>query len=176
MKQRKHEEDYIHIDSFACQHGHWRTVGSKAEEASPKGYGDCGEETLFILTSTDNKDTGAASYDNLQKSINGFNRQIGKLLNSEYKDSDLETAKRTLKADMLNNESVISKMASLAATMELDEDLTYDNRRFEMIDSITREDIDKMAKKVFADKPVYSIVASQDTLDYNSDYLSKIAE
>ena len=138
--------------------------------------GNCGEETLFILTSTDNKDTGTTSYDNLQKSINGFNRQINKLLNSEYKDSDLETAKRALKADMLNNESAVSKMGTLSSTMELDEDLTYDNRRFEMIDSITREDIDKMAKKVFAGKPIYSIIASQDTLDYNAEFLSRIAE
>jgi predicted Zn-dependent peptidase len=134
--------------------------------------GNCGEESLFILTSTDNKDTGVTSYENLQKSINGLNRQINKLLNSEYKDSDLETAKRALKAEILMNESAVSKMGSLMGTLELDEDLTYDNRKFEMIDSITREDIDSMAKKVFAGKPVYSIIASQDTLDYNKGFLS----
>lgn len=136
--------------------------------------GDCGEATLFILTSTDNKDTGTTSYDNLQKAINGFNRQINKLLNSEYKDSDLETAKRAMKAGMLDNESAASKACSISGSMRLGEDLTYDNRRFEMVDSITREDIDRMAKKVFAGKPVYSIIASQDTLDYNKEFLDSL--
>ena len=53
--------------------------------SSLNSCGDCGELELYILTSTDNKETGTATYDNLQKSINGFNRQINKLLNSEYK-------------------------------------------------------------------------------------------
>lgn len=136
--------------------------------------GNCGEERLFILTSTDNKDTGKTSYDNLQKAIYGFNRQINKLLNSEYKDSDLETAKRALKAEILINESANSKMNSLLGTMILDEDLSYNNKRYELIDSITREDIDNMAKKVFSGKPIYSIVASQDTLDYNKDFLNSL--
>lgn len=138
--------------------------------------GDCGAITLHILTSTDNKDTGATSYDNLQKSVNGFHRQIDKLLNSEYKDSDLETAKRRLKANLLHNESVRSKLYTVLNTIEMGESLDYDNRAFEMIDSITREDIDNFSKKVFAGKPVYSIVASQDTLDYNKDFLNSLAE
>ena len=138
--------------------------------------GDCGEVTLFILTSTDNKDTGVTSYDNLQKSITGFNRQINKLLNSEYKDSDLETAKRSLKATLLNNESVNLKLSSVGSSLAKGEGVDYENRAFEMIDSITREDIDAFAKRVFAGKPVYSIVASQDTLDYNKDFLDKLKD
>lgn len=138
--------------------------------------GDCGEITLFILTSTDNKDTGTTSYDNLQKSINGFNRQINKLINSEYKDSDLETAKRALKANLLNKESVNSKLASIGSSMARDESPDYENRIFDMIDSITREDIDEFSKRVFASKPVYSIVASQDTLDYNKEFLNNLTK
>ena len=112
----------------------------------------------------------------MQKSVNGFHRQIDKLLNSEYKDSDLETAKRRLKANLLHNESVRSKLYAVLNTIEMGESLDYDNRAFEMIDSITREDIDNFSKKVFAGKPVYSIVASQDTLDYNKDFLNSLAE
>jgi len=138
--------------------------------------GDCGEMHLFILTSTDNKDTGTTSYENVQKSINGFNRQINKLLNSEYKDSDLETAKRGLKASILDKESVGSRLVTIMNSLEIGETLDYDNRAFEMIDSITREDIDAFAKRVFAGKPIYSIVASQDTLDYNKEFLSRITE
>ena len=38
--------------------------------------GNCGELSLHILTTTDNKEIGEVSYDNLQKAINGFNKQI----------------------------------------------------------------------------------------------------
>lgn len=136
--------------------------------------GDCGEINLYILTSTDNKDTGKTSYDNVKKSINGFNRQIGKLLNSEYKDTDLETAKRALKAEILDNETVFEKIGSISGALAIGKSLDYDNQRFDMIDAITREDIDNMAKKVFSGKPVYSIVASQDTIDYNKEFFDKI--
>ena len=137
--------------------------------------GDCKEISLHILTSTDNKDTGITTYDNVEKSILGFGRQINALLNSEYKDSDLESAKRVLKARLLNKESVYSRLSSVSNALYLDENLDYDNRVFEMIDSITREDIDKMSQKAFAEPPVYSIVASQDTLDYNKDFLASLS-
>ena len=45
--------------------------------------GDSGELSCNILTTTDNKEIGEISYDNVQKSINGFHRQINALLNSE---------------------------------------------------------------------------------------------
>lgn len=134
-----------------------------------------GEVSLRILTSTDNKDTGTESYDNVQKSINGFHRQINKLVNSEYKDSDLETAKRRLKASLLNKELAISKLAAINRGLSLDKGLDYENQIFDMIDSITREDIDAFSKKVFSANPVYAIVASQDTLDYNKEFLDEIA-
>lgn len=136
--------------------------------------GDCGEISLFILTTTDNKDRGVTSYDNLSKSINGFNRQINKLVNSEYTDTDLETAKRALKASFLNKETVYSKMNSISNAIGHGETPDYDNRAFELIDSITREDIDNLSKRVFAGKPIYSIVASKETLDYNKEYLDSL--
>lgn len=138
--------------------------------------GDCKEIRLHILTSTDNKDTGITTYDNVEKSIIGFNRQINSLLNSEYKDSDLESAKRILKAELLDNESVYSRLYSINKAEYRDEKLDYQNRVFEMIDSITREDIDKMSKRAFENPPVYSIVASGDTLNNNQAFLSKLAE
>ena len=137
--------------------------------------GDCGEISLHILTSTDNKDTGNTSYENVERSITGFRRQINKLINSEYNDEDLETAKRKLKADLLDKESVYSRLGTLSRAQYLNEKLDYENRVFEMIDSVTREDIDALSAKVFANKPVYSIVASQDTLDYNRDFLASLS-
>ena len=139
-----------------------------------KRIGDSAEISLNILTSTDNKDIGEYTYDNLQKSIKGFNRQIGKLLASEYTDQDLETAKRNLKASLLNKESVSSKIASVDKSISYGNGVDYDNKVFEIIDSITREDIDNMARRAFAHPATYAIIASEDTLNYNKDFLNSL--
>ena len=39
---------------------------------------------------------------------------------------------------------------------------------------ISRDDIQNFANKVFSNKPIYSIVASKDTLDYNQDFLKNL--
>ncbi len=135
--------------------------------------GNCGEITLNILTTTDNKEIGEISYDNLQKSINGFNRQIGELLNSKYEDADLESAKRILKAKLLQKEGVWAKLDELNTDLRNCEG--FKNQMFNEIDNITREDIDNFAKKVFANPPTYAIVASKDTLEYNKEYLANLA-
>ena len=43
-----------------------------------------------------------------------------------------------------------------------------------MIDKITVDDIYNAAQKIFAGKPIYSIVATSDTLDYNKEYLENL--
>ncbi len=130
--------------------------------------------SLNILTTTDNKDTGEISYDNLQKSINGFHRQIQMLLDSKYTDEDLESAKKKLKAGLLNQEGTDNKLSSLCAGLQSKEGIDYKNKLYSVIDTISREDIDNYAKKIFAAKPVYSIVASQDTIDANRDFLADL--
>ena len=135
---------------------------------------NCGDISLNILTTTDNKETNEISYDNVQKSINGFNRQISLLLNSAYTDEDFESAKRALKANLLNQEGVGSKLNALAQSMGKKEGIEYRNLMYNVIDSITREDIDNMAKEIFLKKPIYSIVASRDTLEANKDFLNSL--
>ncbi len=135
--------------------------------------GNCGEFSLNILTTTDNKEIGEISYDNVQKSINGFNRQIGELLGSKYTDGDLESAKRILKASLLQKEGVWAKLDSINRSLKYSED--FDKQIFNEIDKITREEIDSFAKKVFANPPIYSIVASKDTLNANQDFLDTLA-
>ena len=50
--------------------------------------GNQGQLSLNILTTTDNKEIGEYSYDNVQKSITGFNRQIQELMNGKFTDED----------------------------------------------------------------------------------------
>ncbi len=138
--------------------------------------GDSGELSLNILTTTDNKEIGEISYENVQKAINGFNRQIEALKNSEYPDIDLESAKKTLKAQLLNKETPSSKIYAMSRGMRSQYGVDLDNRIFKEIDSVTREDIDKFAQKVFKNLPIYSIVASRDTLDANKEFLESLKD
>ena len=138
--------------------------------------GNCGELSLNILTTTDNKEIGEISYNNLQKSINGFNRQITALKNSEYSDSDLESAKRSLKAALLQKESTSSKLKALSRGLKSKYGIDFDNQVYNIIDSITREDINEFAEKVFKNPPIYSIVASKDTLDANKEFLESLKD
>ena len=49
------------------------------------------------------------------------------------------------------------------------------NEQYNIIDSITKEDIQKAANYVFNNKPIYSLVASKDTLNANKEFLDTLA-
>ena len=129
-----------------------------------------GSVSLNILTTTDNKDIGEISYDNIQKSINGFKHQIKALTDGKFTDEDLENAKRSYKARLLSKEGAYSKVFSLSGSINSEYGITKENQEFEMIDSITKEDIISFAKQAFAVNPVYSITATEDTLKANKEY------
>ena len=136
--------------------------------------GNLGEISLNILTTTDNKEIGEINYDNVQKSINGFNNQINELITGKFTDSDLENAKRSMKAGLLINEGTSEKLSVLHSGMNSRHGIDYNNKLFDEIDKITKEDIMNFASRVFANKPVYSIVASKDTLDANKDFFAEL--
>jgi predicted Zn-dependent peptidase len=138
--------------------------------------GDSAEISCHILTTTDNKAIGEISYDNVQKSINGFNRQIKALLNSEYTDDDLESAKRLLKASLINKEGNIAKVSSIAQAIQSEKGLDRENQLFKAIDNITREKLDEFSQKAFKNPPTYSIVASKDTLDANQEFFEALKQ
>lgn len=133
-----------------------------------------GELSLNILTTTDNKEIGEITPDNVQKSIDGFNRQINELINSNYSDEDLESAKRKLKASILTSEGTENKLLIIKKGLYSPEGIEYSNKLLNEIDNITRDDIDNLSKKIFSTNPIYSIVASKDTLEYNKDYLESL--
>lgn len=136
--------------------------------------GDRGEISCNILTTTDNKEIDEISYDNVQKSIDGFNRQIGELKAGKFTDKDLENAKRSMKASLLENEGVHAKLDNLHYGLNSNYGITYANKLYREIDKITKQDIIDFANKIFQNPPIYSIVASKDTLNYNKDYLEAL--
>ena len=49
-------------------------------------------------------------------------------------------------------------------------------RNIAAIDKITKEDIKEAANHIFSNKPVYSILASNDTINNQSQYISNLGE
>ena len=136
--------------------------------------GDSGEISCNILTTTDNKEIGEISYDNVKKSINGFNRQINELKSGNFTNQDLENAKLSMKANLLNNEGTGSKLGAINSGLNSKYGITYTNQLFDEIDKITKQDIVDFADKIFKNPPVYSIVASKDTLDNNKEFFKTL--
>ena len=136
--------------------------------------GDRGELSCNILTTTDNKDIGEISYDNVQKSIDGFKRQVEALKHGDFTDKDLENAKLAMKAGLIENEGTSQKLGSLAMGLNSKYGITYINQLYEEVDKITKEDIIKLAARIFENQPVYSIAASKDTLENNKDYFETL--
>ncbi|MBR6127622.1 insulinase family protein [bacterium] len=135
---------------------------------------DLGEISLNILTTTDNKDNGEQHYDNVRKSIEGFNRQIDMLKSGKFTEEDLESAKRFIKAQLLNNEGVVSKVSSIDYGMNSKYGAEYKNKLFDEVDNITKEDITEFASNALSGNPVYSITATEDTLKANKDFINSL--
>ena len=140
-----------------------------------KTKNDIGTIALRIGTTTENKETGEISYDNLQKSINGFNKHIQKIKSEKVTEEELNSAKLYLKNTILNNNS---SAGSKTNTLLLDSQTPYGinktNLLLDEIDKITADDIYNAANYIFAGKPVYSIVATENTLKANKEYLKQL--
>lgn len=137
-------------------------------------YDTCALE-LTISTTTENKDTGEISYDNLQKSIEGFKKHINKLKTEKVTDKELESAKLALKNSIFaQNESGEEKTYTLDEGLLSPYGLTRGNELLKAIDSVTPEDIYNAANYIFKQKPIYSIVATENTLKANEQYLNSL--
>lgn len=106
--------------------------------------------------------------------IDGFNRQIAKLKAGEFTDKDLENAKLAMKANLLNTEGSSKKLDTINLGLNSKYGITYANKLYNEIDTITKQEIVDFAEKIFRNPPVYSIAASKDTLENNKDYFKTL--
>ena len=112
--------------------------------------------------------------EDVKKSIDGFNRQIAKLKAGEFTDKDLENAKLAMKANLLNTEGSSKKLDTINLGLNSKYGITYANKLYNEIDTITKQEIVDFAEKIFRNPPVYSIAASKDTLENNKDYFKTL--
>ena len=131
--------------------------------------------TLKIGTTTDNNETGEKSYENIQKSIEGFNRHIETIKTKKVTDEELNNAKLSLKNSILNStHSPEGKTSNILNGLESPYGINRTNKLFDEIDKITTEDIYNAANYIFAGKPIYSIIATENSLKANKDFLSSL--
>jgi len=138
---------------------------------------DNGVMSLSIRTTTENKETGEVSYNNLQKSIDGFNKHIEKIVNEKVTEKELENAKLSIKNSILSmNETNDGKNKSIQAGLISLYGISQENQTLKLIDEITIDDVNNAARYVFSRKPIYSILATENTLNENKEYLTKLAK
>lgn len=140
------------------------------------GYFDnSGILSLFIKTTTDDAQTGAVSYDNVKKSIDGFNQHVQKMMSENVSEAELESAKLNMKNKILNySEMTSDKNVSMLLGLKSFYGVSLDNQILEMIDKITVEDVRACANHIFSTNPTVSIVATKNTIDNNKEYLKSL--
>jgi len=142
------------------------------------GYFDnSGVMSMFIKTTTDDPQTGAVSYDNVQKSLEGFKGHVQKLISENVSEDELESAKLYLKNQILNGaELTADKNLSILSGMKSFYGVTLDNQALDVVDKITVEDIKTCANYIFNSTPIVSLVATKNTIDNNKKYLESLGE
>ena len=140
-------------------------------------FGNLGFLTLHIGTTTENQETGEKTFDNVKKSIDGFQENIDKIVNEKVSIEELEIAKKAIKNSILNSvSSNTGKAMGIFNSRYNPYGFDHINKYYEILDSITPEDVQAAAKYVFSGKPVYSLTATQATLDANKEYLASLGE
>lgn len=138
-------------------------------------FDNSGAIALFIKTTTDDPSTNTISYDNVQKSIDGFKYHVQKFMNENVTEDELESAKLTLKNKILNGtELTADKNIAILDGLQSYYGISQDNQILEMIDKITVDDIKNAANYIFNSNPTVSIVATKNTIDNNKEYLKSL--
>lgn len=136
-----------------------------------------GVMSLYIKTTTDNAQTGEVNFDNLKKSVDGFKYHTQKLMNEPVSESELESAKLTLKNEILDGaELTPDKNQTIMGGLKSFYGAQKNNQALELIDKITAKDLQDCAKYIFSTNPTLSVVATKNTIENNEEYLKSFCK
>lgn len=125
---------------------------------------DMGRMNLSITTSTDTSLTNEADPQNINKSLDGFKRNVERLKTEYVSPDELESAKKIIKRNVLDfQEGNMDRTTAMIANANSYYGQNYDVEYIKAIDKITVEDIMATANYVFKDAPITSILASEKT-------------
>ncbi|MBQ8634796.1 insulinase family protein [bacterium] len=140
-----------------------------------QSFGNTGILTMYIQTTTDNKKAGIQSYDNIQKSLEGFKKHASLLCQEYVSDEELESAKMRLKQKIIGQcQNPLSETDLLAMNVLEPYGIKRIDKYIEAIDKITKEDIKQAANFIFSHNPTTSILASEDTINSQLPYLKTL--
>lgn len=124
---------------------------------------DRGEIILDIDTSTE---SDGATPDNINKALEGFDKNINRLKTEYVSQEELDSMKAKLKTIILDGlESNGTRKSMLNNCKNSPYGMEHYTKLIEAIDKVTVEDIMATANYVFANPPITSIVASKKTLE-----------
>lgn len=128
--------------------------------------GDTGVMSLGIKTTTDNPSENIQQYDNVQKSLDGFQKHIELMKTTLVSQDELDAAKLRVKTKILNSiESSDSQTTVLNSAKDNVRGIAAINENLKLIDEVSAQDIFNAANYIFNSKSVTSVLASQNTLD-----------
>jgi len=131
---------------------------------------------LLIKTTTED-DIKGPSYQNVQKSLEGFKKHVNNLMTIPVRQKELETAKLAAKTHFLEDtESSLGRSARVMSGYNTVYGVNYHNQLIDAINNTKPEDIQRVAK-VFLNQPsVVSLIASPNTLKYSKSYLNTLGK
>ena len=142
-----------------------------------QSFENSGILTLNILSTTDDKKQNDIKYDNLQKCLDGFQKHTDSLMNEYVSDEELEAAKMKLKQQIARQMELPDvKTSLLSMNMTQPYGIKRIDEYVKAIDKITKQDIKDAAIHIFSNKPVYSILASPDTILNQAEYINNLGE
>ena len=137
-----------------------------------QSFENTGILTLQILTTTDHKDQNQTTYDNVQKSLDGFKIHTDKLCNELVSDEELQAAKMKLKQNLFALcQNPVSETELITMNMMEPFGIKRIDKYLDAIDRVTKEDILKTSRFIFSQNPTISILASPDTIESQMEYL-----
>lgn len=140
-----------------------------------QSFENTGILTLGIQTTTDHKDQGQTSYENVQKSLEGFQKHTDKLCNELVSDIELESAKNKLRQQLIGLcQNTINETKLISMNMMEPYGIKRIDKYLEAVDKITKEDIQKASQFIFSQNPTISILASEDTINSQMEYLKTL--
>ena len=139
--------------------------------------GKTGTLGLEIKTTTKTVQNGniVPQYENLQKSLDGFNMHIKQLIETPVSKEELEGAKLAIKTEIINDmESSAGKTSLLINGLDSPYGKEKVNELLKEIDNITAVDVQKTANLYLKQPSVISVIASKDTINNKKDYLASL--
>ena len=148
-----------------------------AVSSNIQSFGNTGILTMQIQTTTDDKSANVQSFDNVQKSLDGFKKHKDLLCNELVSDEELASAKMRLKQKIIGQcQNPLSENDLLAMNALEPFGIKRIDKYVEAIDKITKEDIKQAANFIFSHNPTTSILASPETIDSQMGYLQTLGK